>query len=201
MSRSEAGIILLAAGSSSRMGQSKQLLHVHGKALLFKSVQTAIQTGSKKIVVVLGAYQKEHRAIIEHLPIDIVVNERWQNGMGSSLKTGMTSLLSIHPSVTGVILLVCDQPLLTAAHLTRLIEKHAETQKPIVASGYANVAGVPAYFDRSYFDKLLKLEDDHGARKIIHQNKKDVFILDFPPGAVDLDTPEDFDSFTKHTKS
>jgi molybdenum cofactor cytidylyltransferase len=197
---SETGIILLAAGSSSRMGQSKQLLSIDGESLLSKSANAALQTKTKKIVVVLGASEKEHRLVLSKLPIDIVVNREWQKGIGSSLKTGMTFLLSLQPSLAGVIILVCDQPLLTSDHITKLIEKNSRTHKAIVASRYEETLGVPAYFDKSYFAKLLALKEDQGARKIIKENSGDVAVVDFPQGAIDLDTIEDYQKFVSKTR-
>jgi molybdenum cofactor cytidylyltransferase len=194
---SETGIILLAAGSSSRMGQSKQLLFIDGESLLSKSAKAALQTKIKNIVVVLGASEKELRLVLSGLPIDIVVNREWQKGMGSSLKTGLTFLLSLQPPLASVIILVCDQPLLTGDHITKLIEKNNQTHKPIVASRYEDTLGVPAYFEKSYFAKLLALKEDQGAKKIIKENSGDVAVADFPQGAIDLDTMEDYHNFLR----
>ncbi len=186
------GVILLAAGSSSRMGQSKQLLEIKGEQLLWKSTQTALQSEAEKIIVVLGANEQEHRKIIQSLSVDIVVNPDWKDGMGSSLKKGLHQLLQTKPTLDAVIIMVCDQPLLTTGHLNKLIQIFRQTKSPIVASYYSNTAGVPALFEKSVFEKLLNVENESGARKIIQQNKDLVQTVDFPEGAVDVDTPDDF---------
>ena len=191
------GAIILAAGSSSRMGQSKQLLDIHGEQLLVKTVQTVLKAGIAQVAVVLGADEGQHRKIIEHLPAEIVFNRHWERGMGSSLKAGLQHVLAQHPSLDAVIVLVCDQPLLKTGNISGLVERHMETGKPIIASRYSGRPGVPALFDKSYFEQLGRLPDDQGAKKIILQNMNDVSEVDFPGGEVDLDTREDYDAFVR----
>lgn len=191
------GIILLAAGSSSRMGQSKQLLEIGGEQLLLKSTQVALQSIAEKVIVVLGANESAHRKVIEQLPCEIIVNEDWQLGMGSSLKKGLAELLLIAPKLEAVLVMVCDQPLLTSEHLNQIIKKFKLAKSQIVASYYSGSAGVPALFDKSLFEKLLKVEDHAGAKKIIRQHKEVVQTIDFAQGAIDLDTPEDYQTFIR----
>lgn len=191
------GIIVLAAGASKRMGQSKQLLPVNGEPLLLKTVNAAMNSALQNIIVVLGANEKAHRALIADLKVAIVHNERWESGMGSSIKAGLKSLLTLRPSLGGVVILVCDQPLLTAYHILELIAGHLQTSKPIVASGYAGTMGVPVFFQKAYFKNLMALGDEQGAKKIIEEHPDDVAMIDFPQGAVDLDTPEDYQQFKK----
>jgi molybdenum cofactor cytidylyltransferase len=96
---------------------------------------------------------------------------------------------------TAAVIMVCDQPLLTASHLEKIISVQKETQLPIVASSYSGKNGVPVLFHRSMFDKLLMIKDQHGAKNIIEQNPTLVKSVDFPEGAIDLDTPEDYENF------
>ena len=189
------GIIILAAGSSSRMGQSKQLLEIGGEQLLLKSTQVALQSIAEKVIVVLGANELAHRKVIEQLPCEIIVNEDWQQGMGSSLKKGMKELLHDVPKLEAVLVMVCDQPLLTFEHLNAIINKYELTKSEIVASYYSGSAGVPALFDKSLFEKLLNVEDQAGAKKIILQHKEVIQTIGFPQGSIDLDTPEDYQAF------
>jgi molybdenum cofactor cytidylyltransferase len=194
---SDFGIIILAAGASTRMGQSKQLLQVNGDPLLVKCVAAAQSSAIQKIVVVLGANEKEHRALIGDLKIEIVYNEYWQKGMGGSIKAGLRSLLKLSPSLNGIVILVCDQPLLTSDHINKLIAKHLQTSKPIVASAYANTSGVPVFFHSTCFEKLLDLKDEQGAKKILQESADDVVTIDFPQGEIDLDTLEDYEKFKR----
>ena len=189
------GIILLAAGSSSRMGRSKQMLEVDGEQLLQRTAKVALASNATKVMIVLGANEQAHRNSIQQLPVEICVNPLWQTGMGSSLKKGLQSLLELIPKLEAVIVMVCDQPKLTTIHVNQLIQTFKETDSPVVASYYANSAGVPALFDKSLFDELLSIENESGAKKIIQQHKELLTTIDFPQGAIDLDTPDDYQKF------
>ena len=193
----KSAIIILAAGSSSRMGQSKQLLKVGDDTLLMRAVRVARASGNHPTIVVLGAEEDRHRKEIETLGVDVVHNSLWKTGMGSSLKTGLQYVLKKFPNVESVVVMVCDQPLLTADHLKKLISKHETTGKAIIASQYDGVAGVPALFGKITFQEIKSLPDDQGAKKIIQQHFSEVITVAFPEGAVDLDTPEDYRGFIK----
>lgn len=188
------GAIVLAAGSSSRMGQQKQLLKVDGESLLKKTVQSIVAIDFKTVVVVLGANAEAHRLAVQGLPVDIVENARWSDGMGSSLKAGMEYLLT-KGSFDAVLVSVCDQPLLSPEIVERIISEYHKSNKGIVASSYSDTAGVPALFDKSYFPELINLPDDQGAKKIIGRHRDAVALIPFPGGEVDLDTMEDYNAF------
>ncbi len=193
----EFGIIILAAGSSTRMGTSKQLLLVDGTPLLARSTTIALQSGISNIVVVLGANEIEHRKAIKDLPVDIAVNKDWAQGMGGTLKVGLNHLLQHNPNTNAVIVMVCDQPLLTSEHLKLLKEKFIDSQKLIVASRYANTFGVPALFAKSLFSEIQGLRVEHGAKKIIEAHPDEIEAVDFTEGGIDLDTAEDYRNFLK----
>ncbi len=188
-------IIILAAGSSQRMGQSKQLLKVGDETLLQRSTRIALETGMHPIVVVLGAREKEHSEALKKFPVEIVVNTNWKNGMGGSLKSGL-SVIQKGNKTDAVIVMVCDQPLLSVDHLNSLREQFISTHKPIIASYYAGTAGVPALFDRTLFGDIQQLSNDEGAKKIIFQHPNETVGVVFPEGSVDLDTPDDYKKFT-----
>ncbi len=189
------GTIVLAAGSSSRMGRSKQLLEIDGEPLLCRCIKVALAANPDNVVVVLGANEKPHRDAIAKLPVQIVLNHYWKTGMGSSIKTGLNYLLQSGLELDAVIILVCDQPSLSSEHLQRLIDTFTGTQKPIIASAYADSKGVPVLFGRTFFSNLLLLADDHGAKKLVQQFPDRVEAVDFPQGANDLDTEEDLKNY------
>ena len=191
----EMAILLLAAGSSSRLGHSKQLLKVNNTPLLTLSATTAIESGDHKVVVVVGANVIAHRNLIKHLPVEIVYNPTWHKGMGNSLKVGLSHLTNGTQNLAAIIIMVCDQPLITSSHLKKLIQKYKDSKSPIVASYYSGVAGVPSLFDNSLFSNLLSLGDDEGAKKIIQQRPDLVTTIDFPEGAFDIDTDQDLKKF------
>ena len=178
------------------MGQSKQLLKINNEELLLKAVNVAVQSLMKTIVV-LGANEKDHHEVIAHHPVDIILNSEWQKGMGSSLKTGLSHALKLDADLEAIIIMVCDQPLLTSYHLKKIVKTFQETNKPIVASHYSGSPGVPALFHRSLFSEIAELPDDHGAKKIIERHSGNTTLIEFPEGAVDLDTPEDVSKFNQ----
>lgn len=186
----EVGILLLAAGNSSRLGQSKQLVEVNGMPLLRKSAITALQT-NYPVLVVLGAQANEHQKVIADLKTEVVLNPDWRLGMGSSLKTGLNLLVEKYPALQAVLVLVCDQPYLTTTHLNTLIHKLETESQAIIASAYADTWGVPAIFRKELFTNLLQVADAAGARKIIQQLSDQVHSVKFENGEIDLDTPQD----------
>ena len=195
------GIILLAAGQSARLGKPKQLLNYKGKTLLAHSLQIAIETQLQPIVTVLGANLDILKESIEPTNTTIVINQEWSEGMASSIRCGMEELVKIAPSIAGVIIMVCDQPYVTAKLLTDLVEKHEDSSKPIIASRYNNNIGTPALFDKTIFALLLSLKGDSGAKKIMKSNPDWVETVNFPFGEIDIDTSLDYELLMKDFKN
>lgn len=187
--------VILAAGSSSRMGQSKQMLDIDGEKLLVKTIHAVIGAGIPKVIVVLGAEEKAHRDLIKDLPVEVIHHRDWQRGMGSSLKAGLGKLITDAPSTEVVIVSVCDQPLLSSGNLRALLTRYDETGKAVIASAYSGAPGVPALFHKSFFDRLMRLPDDHGAKMVILENMGEASLIPFPGGEIDLDTMEDYRSY------
>jgi molybdenum cofactor cytidylyltransferase len=185
------GAIILAAGSSSRLGTSKQLITVGGKTLLRHTCEVAHHHTGTNTVVVLGFESGAHELVLADLPIHTIVNDKWQTGMGSSIKAGVKYISEVIPDLDAVIIMVCDQPYVNAEHLGKLIEAYERTRTRLVASAYASTVGVPALFDKSLFQQLLQIEDSHGAKHITQQNSDHLEVIDFPEGAIDIDTRED----------
>ena len=183
-------IILLAAGSSSRLGRPKQLIEFQGKKLIQKAIGEAQKSKADSLVVVLGWNPELIKSTFDSKQIPFVINENWEEGMASSMQTGLRFLMEKeHPDQ--VILMLVDQPYVESKLLDRLILEKERTGKGIVACSYSDTLGVPVIFDQKYFEELLKLKGSDGAKKVILRNKANVFAIDFPLGAVDLDTAED----------
>jgi molybdenum cofactor cytidylyltransferase len=196
-------IILLAAGGSSRMGRSKQLLQIDGKSLLSRAISTFSELSELKKVVVLGANANEHVQIVRSfVGCECIVNEHWKNGIGSSIKAGLKYVVESAPETDAVLYVVCDQPWLTGSHIQKIIHEYQNQEGGIIASVYQNTEGVPALFDRKYFREIERLNDSQGAKKIIelHSGAKKK-LLEFPEGEFDLDTPEDVEKFIRAQKS
>lgn len=195
--RVRCGIVILAAGGSSRLGQAKQLLPYQGSTLAGHAALTALATGLHPVVVVLGDRAEEIKKELEGLAIHLVVNEHWQEGMAGTLKKGLDAALELDPALEAVIFMVCDQPLVSPALLLRLLGTHEEHWKPIVASRYQENLGTPALFAHSVFPALRELIGDTGARKLIRDYGEAVSEVDFPGGHIDIDTKQDYESFLK----
>ncbi len=191
------GIILLAAGASVRLGEAKQLLEFGNQTLLRRSAATALQI-SENVVITLGARSEIMRREIEDLPVKIAENKDWEAGMGGSVKIGLEKLIETDGNLEGVIIMVCDQPFVRADLLGKLISKYEETKALIVACEYENTLGVPAFFSAPIFPELLALEPSHGAKTLIKKHREQVISVEFPEGAFDIDTPEDYEKLIKN---
>lgn len=184
--------ILLAAGASRRLGQPKQLLSYRGETLLNRSIRVASESGASPVLAVLGAHFSDIAASIPPQTAMIIHNDRWQEGMSTSIEAGLRALDAIAPTPTGVLLMNCDQPRLTADHLRSLLAAFsAQASAVIVASSYAGVLAVPAIFPREAFPLLGALHGDKGARTIIEHAPCPVISIGFEGGNVDIDSPED----------
>lgn len=163
--------------------------------MLMHAIHTAQKSGDHSTIIVLGAEEERLRKEIGQLNAEVVSNPLWKTGMGSSIRTGLHHTLEKFPAIASVIIMVCDQPLLTPGHLKKIIAKYEETHKPIIASQYAGIAGVPALFDKAMFREIAALPDDQGAKKIIQEHFSETALVDFEEGAIDLDTLEDYRRF------
>jgi molybdenum cofactor cytidylyltransferase len=188
------GIILLAAGSSSRLGRAKQLIEFQGKTLIQKAIDEANMSQADCLVVVLGANADLIQTGFDISSTPFIVNPDWQQGMSSSMQAGLRFLME-KEEIDQVLLMLCDQPFVDASLLDQLITARETSGKGIVVSAYSNTLGVPALFDRRYFEELLQLTGSEGAKKVIFKHQAEVHALDFPLGAVDLDTKEDVNQF------
>lgn len=193
------GIILLAAGASTRMGEAKQLLSFRGESLLRRMTKTALGV-SGKVVVTLGANREIVRTEIEDLLVQIAENKDWQAGMSGSIKIGLEKLLSGAETIDAVIPIVCDQPFVDENLLEEMIEKFRKTDSLIVACEYENTLGVPALFSAKLFPELLALDAQAGAKQLIRKYQSQTTIVSFPEGAFDIDTRANYKDLIKNFK-
>ncbi len=197
------GIIILAAGASTRMGGNpKQLIVYQGQTLLKRTLLAAMaltETPDKPlpIVVVTGGNQEKIAPELIGLPPTVAVmhNPDWQTGMASSVRVGLSTLLRDAPGLDAVLTLLTDQPHVSPELLRRILAVFAESGKGIVGCEYAGQVGVPALFSAYYFNELLTLTGDRGAKPLMMKYAHDCATIPFANGAVDLDTPEDVAMF------
>jgi molybdenum cofactor cytidylyltransferase len=188
------GLIILAAGGSSRLGSPKQLLPFKGRTLLRHAVETALATVCRPVVVVLGSKPEMIEAELTDLPVVIARNPNWTEGMGTSIRTGLRQLISEDPGqVDGVLLMVCDQPFIRCADIDRVCSAFKETGRGIVSSAYSGTFGVPVLFSSKYFSELDALPPGAGARALIARHEADHHSIRLPEAALDVDTAEDYE--------
>lgn len=191
--RSDIGLIILAAGASTRLGQAKQLLKFEDKTLIFRMARVALRSVCFPVQVVLGADNFRIQKKIEDLPVYIDLNRDWEEGMGSSLRFGTQQILKTLPSLDAIVVTVCDQPYVNAQLINDLVFTYLQTDASIVASKYNDVVGVPALFGKMHFPALLKLTGDKGARKILKNcDQRQLMNVPFPKGNIDIDTYQDY---------
>jgi molybdenum cofactor cytidylyltransferase len=184
--------ILLAAGASSRLGQPKQLVRLGGRPLVRIMAEAALASRCSHLTVVLGAYANEVRAALAGTFVETVENVHWREGMGASIATGVAAATCKSRRAAppdAVLLLLCDQPALTTAHIDRLVATY-EATGAAVASRYEDDLGVPALFTRASFARLAALGGGAGARSVLAELPA-LAVVDWPEGALDLDTPAD----------
>ena len=186
-------IIILAAGASVRMGTPKQLLSYQGRSLLGHITQEAIASVCEPVVVVLGAYAQQIRPELNQLPVQVVENLRWNQGMSASIKSGIQKLNTATNNIEAVVLALCDQPFVSAQIINQLVEAYYNTGKPIIASEYSGTLGVPALFSHRFFFELTDLKETEGAKQVIKKYSHEVYCIDFPEGAIDIDTPNEYE--------
>jgi molybdenum cofactor cytidylyltransferase len=191
------GIIILAAGSSSRFGNTKQLLQFKGKTLLKHAIEQAVEAGAPLILVVTGARADEISKEIKSDNVKIVFNKDWRQGMASGIVVGVKTAITLNKGIKKLIIAVCDQPFVSSAVFQQLFQKQNNSAKHIVASAYADTVGTPALFTERYFDALMGLTGDHGAKKLFETYRDDLATIDFPDGYIDIDTREDYENLLK----
>lgn len=189
------GAVLLAAGGSARMGRAKQLLRLGPRSLLRRSVDAAMEAGCRPVIVVLGAEAERMIDEVGSLPVTVAVNENWCEGMASSIRIGVEALNATEPRAEAALLLVCDQPHLSAEPLRRLCEAFDGREGRRVACEYAGTVGVPALFHRSLFGRLTHLQGDRGAKSLLLEAGENLVTVSWPEGSTEIDRPADYEFF------
>ncbi len=193
MNSSNIGLIILAAGASTRMGTPKQLLPFRGRSFVRHMAEVAIASVCQPIAVVLGANAERMKPEISQLPVQIVENKQWAEGMSSSIRVGLEAQLAMNQNLGAVAIALCDQPFVSSQTLDRIVEAYYSTGKPIITSEYVGTLGVPVLFSRTLFSELMALKSNEGAKQLIKKHIHEVCSVPFPEGAIDIDTPEDYE--------
>lgn len=182
--------IVLAAGASRRLGSPKQLLEFGGKTLVRHAVEMAASILGEKIMVVLKSQTEVSPFDLADFAFKIVENPRWEEGMASSICTGIVNLPK---DADAVLLLTIDQPLIDVSQLRLLVKTWKVNQACIVASEYAHTVGIPAIFPRQLFPELKTLQGDRGAKQLLKQYAEKLISVSIPEAAFDVDTWSDWE--------
>ena len=183
--------IVLAAGTSSRMGkENKRFLKIAGKTVLQWTVDNVLASKVAQTIVVAGNDFDEILGYLNPSGVTVVHNKNYQSGMSSSLKAG---LKMIDRSSEGALILLADQPNLQPQTLNRFLELFSNGGKKIIAGRYSHITGNPVLFHCEFFNDLLQLQGDAGARSVLKRFPEDIATVEIPPEqCLDIDTPEDF---------
>lgn len=184
-------IVLLAAGEGRRFGRAKQLADFDGEPMV-RRVARDLLVLDCPLVAVIGAWAERVAPALQDLPLEIVRNDRWQNGLGRSIACGVRHVGQAHVHASGVLLCLADQPMVDGAHLRRMLTRHRDVPDRLLVTCYQDVSGPPVLFPRDCMPELADLDGPVGARTLIQRETVRVerFHLAEHP---DVDTPADLD--------
>ena len=186
--KSQVFAAVLAAGTAARFGATKQLLQIGGVPLVRRAAHLASHICADRTFLVVGHDWSSVAAACEPHSGFVLHNDAPENGMAGSIAQAARALPS---TATGLIILLADQPLITADHVQAVLDLWSGSETEIVASAYANTVGPPVLFPRACFDELQQLSGNRGARDLLSGERFSVKTLRFEPAAIDIDTPED----------
>ena len=179
------------------MGCPKQLLRLDGESLVRHVAKTALGSRCDVVFVVVGAHHDAVTREIDDLAITRVENPRWPDGLCSSIRAGVEAVAATKtPSFDAVLIMLADQPAVTAALLDRLVAALDGASEGLVACEYGGIVGAPALFARRHFDALRLLAGDRGGKALLAAHADAVVRIPFAPAAIDVDTPDDFTRVT-----
>jgi molybdenum cofactor cytidylyltransferase len=184
--------IVLAAGRSSRLGRPKQLLPVHGEALIRHTLRRVLASSLDQVILVVGHEAEEVRAAVADFPVACVFNAEAAAGQSTSVCAGLAAL---SPDVRAAVFILGDQPGVDPNVIDTLITAWRESGAPVVAPRYEDRMGNPVLFDRRVFPELAALEGDTGARPVVraYHDSGELHVAPVAgPAPPDVDTEADY---------
>jgi molybdenum cofactor cytidylyltransferase len=193
--KSGVAAVVLAAGMSRRMGTPKQLLRIGGKTILERTLKNVRASNVDELILVLGHAADEVQKTIATPGLKIVINPDYQEGMGTSLRSG---LAEVSADAKAAIIVLADQPWISSETLNRLIECHQERKPQIIIPTYKGFRGNPVLLDRSVFTEVQALNGDVGCRAIFGDHTEGIlkFPVDDPGILKDIDSRDDFQNLS-----
>ena len=187
-------ILVLAAGKSSRMKTIKQLLKINNKTLLEIALENAKKINSENVFCVLGANSEKIKEETSTKNINYIFNKNFENGLSSSIICGVDFIQKKQPNVNSILVLLADQPKIDESYLFKIFNIYQKNSTKIIASNYGNKIGVPAIFPDKYFNELLTLKGDKGAKELLNSDKAEIISI-HSNKLIDLDTKQDYIDF------
>ena len=180
--------IVLAAGAATRFGSNKQLAEYRGEPLVRRAARVASSACGSRTVLVLGHEWRTVYTACKPFPGGFVLNTDYASGIGTSIATGVAAIRHV---ADAVLVVLADQPLVSAEHLQALQSSWSGKDKDIVASTYAGTTGVPALFPAGCFDQLCSLDGDKGAQALLYDSTYVLRTIENQDAELDIDTPAD----------
>lgn len=186
--------IILAAGSSSRMGnQNKLMIDINGVTILETVISTALKSDVNPLIVVLGNDADQFQKILKEYPVKFVKNYEWEKGMSSSIKAGIEAL---GDDVAGSMILLGDMPGISTKDLKSLLIKFCELDSQKIIYPVKNgQQGNPVIFPKSYFNELTLLSGDRGAKSILNDENSVGVEISSQGILFDIDTESDLKKY------
>jgi molybdenum cofactor cytidylyltransferase len=190
------GAVVLAAGTSSRMGEPKQLLRLGERTVLGQTLDNLRNTHIEQIVLVLGFVAEKIARQIDLGGFTLVINDQFREGMGSSLRSGIAAL---NPEVNAALIVLADQPFVRPATLDQLIDGYVESCAQIAIPTYRGFRGNPVLLDRSVFAEVMELTGDIGCRAIFGDHTEGIVKVPVDDVGIllDIDNKSDFERLQK----
>ena len=186
--------VLLAAGTSSRMGSNKMLFELEGESVLRGAAKRALAGGLAPLVVVLGHQAETARRELRGLPCQVVINPNYELGINTSLKTGIAAVEKLPERPQAALVMLADMPFVTAEMIAALIARYRSSAAPLVISDYEGVNAPPMLYDRSLFQELGEMSGEGCGRQVVKRHRGEAEVLSWPESALaDLDVPEDYE--------
>ena len=181
--------VVLAAGTSSRMGRNKLFLPLGGISVLRRAVAAARGAGLDPVLVVLGHESDRALAELQGLPCTPVINEEYARGMNTSVRAGISA---VPDDASGAVVMLADMPFVTAGMVRGLVERYRSSETPLVVSTYGDVLAPPILYGRALFPELRALDGDGCGKRVVKAHREEAVEVAWDPVALaDLDVPED----------
>jgi len=182
--------LILAAGESKRLGKPKQNLRYKNITLLNHIKEHLTLYFVDKTFIVLGAYAQEIIQTSNLNSSEIIEFKNWKEGMGSSLSYACARIFKKN-DYDGILITLSDLPLVCDSDYREMIDLF-ESKSDVVATKANNSLGVPAIFGSDYFDELVQIKGEKGAKPLIMSHKDKVKVFENEKAAVDIDTLTDY---------